>query len=114
MGTIRLDYNVQPVSTSKDSITIDANTRYQKVRATQLLLIYELNFINFFFLLIFFFKILGFGTSFTEAAAYTFSQQSAANQQKILNAYWYETKKKKRNYIEINFFSLTLPFQSFT
>jgi glucosylceramidase len=62
MGTIRLDYNIQPVPTCQDSISIDANTRYQ--------------------------KILGFGTSFTESSAYTFSKQSAANQQKIINAYW--------------------------
>jgi glucosylceramidase len=62
MGTIRLDYGITPVPTCKDSISVDANTRYQ--------------------------KILGFGTSFTESSAYTFSIQSSANQQKILNAYW--------------------------
>lgn len=31
MGTIRLDYGVQPVPTCQDSISIDANTRYQQV-----------------------------------------------------------------------------------
>ncbi len=40
-------------------------------------------------------KILGFGTSFTESAAYTFSQTSAANQQEILEAYWYVVDHKQ-------------------
>ncbi len=31
MGTIRIDYGIKPVPTSQDSISIDANTRYQKV-----------------------------------------------------------------------------------
>lgn len=31
MGTIRLDYGITPVPTCQDSISIDANTRYQKV-----------------------------------------------------------------------------------
>jgi len=62
MGTIRLDYGVKPVPTSQDSISIDANTRYQ--------------------------KIVGFGTSFTESSAYTFSKLSSAQQKQVLNAYW--------------------------
>lgn len=62
MGTIRLDYGITPVSTCQDSISINANTRYQ--------------------------KILGFGTSFTESSAYTFSKLSNSDQQKVLNAYW--------------------------
>eukprot|EP00026_Physarum_polycephalum_P007855 Phypoly_transcript_07924.p1 GENE.Phypoly_transcript_07924~~Phypoly_transcript_07924.p1 ORF type:complete len:503 (+),score=65.93 Phypoly_transcript_07924:156-1511(+) len=62
MGTIRLDYGIQPVPTCQDSISIDANSRYQ--------------------------QILGFGTSFTESSAYTFSQLSGSDQQKVLDAYW--------------------------